>query len=266
MTSLHWPLSVLSRCIDYKNLTAASKHVGLSQPQLSRLIKQIEEELEIVLLDRSSPRHSTWTPSARAIVEIYQQSEKTLDSKLNHYLEDSFQKEIKIGCLEGLSDLAKSSTAKVLKETRVKTVTLNIYDLNLLEAKFLSAELDVIFSSRGPTRKKYIKFKTLGYQTLTQMRSPLEQLHILSPFEDQIFKAKNKKTKKLISNSLAIRKNFQLEFGGDCTVPSEILKKRPLKNCFPVLLIGQDSLSNDLWRVLSGPGEELLEGSLKPWF
>jgi hypothetical protein len=248
MTTLHWPLSVLSRCIDYKNLTAASKHVGLSQPQLSRLIKQVETELEVVLLDRSSPRHSTWTPQARAVASIYKQSETSLDSKLSEYLDESFQKEIKIGCLEGLSDLAKSSANKVLTGTRVTTVTLNIYDLNRLETKFLAGELDLIFTSREPSRKKYEKIKVLGYQTLSKTKnSENSDLHILSPFEEQLFKAKKKNLKKLISNSLAIRLGFQTKYGGISTVPSKVQKSEPLKDGIPVLLIGQDALSKEVW-------------------
>jgi len=248
MTELHWPLSVLNRCIEYKNLTAASKHVGLSQPQLSRLIKQIEEELEVVLLDRSSPRHSTWTPTARAVADIYHQSDLSLNSKLNQYLEESYQKEIKIGCLEGLSTLAKSSANKVLTKTKVTTVILNIYDLNLLETKFLSGDLDLIYTSRDPSRKKYEKTKILGYQNLSKAKdSKNNNLQILSPYENQYFKTRAKSLKKLISNSLAIRRGFQNDYGGSCTIPSEILKSKSSKEHLPVLLIGQDSVSKEVW-------------------
>lgn len=249
MNTLHWPLSVLSRCIDYKNLTAASRHVGLSQPQLSRLIKQIEEELEISLLDRSSPRHSTWTPSARTVASIYKKSEKTLESELNIYLEDSSQKEVKIGCLEGLSGLAMASSSKILNKTKVTELTLNIYDLNILETKFLSGELDLIFTSREPNRKKYKHSKTLGYQAFESKKNTALDLEILSPFEEQTFKNKNKKLKKLISNSLAVRIDFQAKFGGRCSVPTNVQAQKSSAANTPVLVIGQDSLSKEIWKV-----------------
>jgi len=252
MNALHWPLSVLSRSVEYKNLTAASKHVGLSQPQLSRLIKQIEEELEVTLLDRSSPRHSTWTPAARAVAEIYHQSERSLEAKLAEHLEDSFQKQIKIGCLEGLSSLARTSVHQVLSQTKVNEVTLNLYDLNLLEAKFLSGELDAVFTSRDPSRKKFSKVSTLGYQTLSTLKGTHPaNVNILSPFEDQILKNSKKPSKKLISNSLAMRRNYQLEFGGSCTVPSEVKKIKKLSDGIPVLLIGKDSLAQEIWHALN---------------
>ena len=49
MDHLHWPLSVLSKAIHHKNLSAAADHIGLSQPQLSRLIAQLEEELGVIV-------------------------------------------------------------------------------------------------------------------------------------------------------------------------------------------------------------------------
>lgn len=203
-----------------------------------------------MLLDRSSPRHSTWTPAARAVAEIYKQSEKSLDSKLSEYLEDSFQKEIKIGCLEGLSDLAKASADKLLTKTKIFSVTLNIYDLNLLETKFLSGELDLVFTFREPNRKKHNKSKLLGYQSLNKTKSSSNGLYILSSFENQLFKPKKNGLKKLISNSLAVRTAYQKEYGGICTVPSEVQSSKPSKDGFPVLLIAKDSLSKDSWNLL----------------
>lgn len=247
MTALYGPLSVLSLCIDYKNLTAASKHVGLSQPQLSRLIKQVEEELDVVLLDRSSPRHSTWTPSARAVAEIYKKSKKTLDAELDLYLEGSSQKEVKIGCLEGLSELAKKSVSKIFNKTRVTEVTLNIYDLNSLEAKFLSGDLDLIFTSKSPGRKKYSNTKELGFQKITQIKNDQLDLKILSPYEEQSSRSKKQKSKKLISNSLAIRTSFQKTYGGSCSLPTEVTTEEPERGGIPVLVIGQDTLSKEIW-------------------
>jgi LysR family transcriptional regulator, transcriptional activator for aaeXAB operon len=73
---LHWPLSVLARAVHYKNLTSASSHVGLSQPQLSRLVSQLEKELNVTLLDRSARRKSGWTPAAHRVAQIYAISSK----------------------------------------------------------------------------------------------------------------------------------------------------------------------------------------------
>ena len=61
MQQLYYELGVLAKAVNFKNLSAAALHVGLSQPQLSRIIAKIEEELKIVLLDRSAKRKSGWT-------------------------------------------------------------------------------------------------------------------------------------------------------------------------------------------------------------
>ena len=71
MEHLHWPLTVLARAVHHKNLTAASGSVGLSQPQLSRLVSQLERELDLVLLDRAAKRKSGWTHTAFQLAEVY---------------------------------------------------------------------------------------------------------------------------------------------------------------------------------------------------
>ncbi len=265
MNSSNERLSILSSCILYRNLTAASKHVGLSQPQLSRIVKQLELELGVILLDRSSPRHSAWTPQARGVAEIYIKAEKSLSADLGAYLEGSLQKSIKIGCLEGLSELGVNLAARLLKETHVEGVTLNLYDLNQLEAKFLSADLDLALTSRTPGSKKFNFEKELGFQILNKVKDPSSNIEILSSYEDFGVKAKKKKrldknkiSKKLVSNSLAIRKLFQVNYGGAVLLPSEVMKIKPSgekkgkRGSVPVLLLGQDYLSQIVWNKAAG--------------
>lgn len=255
MNSSNERLSILSNCIIYRNLTAASKHVGLSQPQLSRIIKQLESELGVVLLDRTSPRHSTWTPQARGVAEIYIKAEKSLGADLGAYLEGSLQKDIKIGCLEGLSSLGVDCVAKLLNETHVERVTLNLYDLNQLEAKFLSADLDLAFTSRTPGSKKFGFEKDLGFQVLRKIKDRESDIQILSSYEDFGVKARKNRSasgfsKKLVSNSLAVRKLFQNTYGGEVLLPSKVSQKKE-KDSVPVLLLGQDSLSKIVWDKLT---------------
>ena len=58
LQNLAYELSVLVKAVQHKNLSAAAVHVGLSQPQLSRLVAKIEHELNIILLDRTARRKS----------------------------------------------------------------------------------------------------------------------------------------------------------------------------------------------------------------
>jgi DNA-binding transcriptional LysR family regulator len=71
MELLAWELSVISRAVAYKNLSSAAAHVGLSQPQLSRIVQKVEKNLQVQLLDRSSRRSSSWQPIALQLAEIY---------------------------------------------------------------------------------------------------------------------------------------------------------------------------------------------------
>ncbi len=253
MGLLNNSISLLSSCISYRNLTSASKHVGLSQPQLSRRIKQLEEDLGVVLLDRTSPRHSTWTPQARGIVEIYIKSEKSLDADLSFYLQDSLQKDLKIGCLEGLANLGVESASKLLNNTHVESVTINLYDLNQLEAKFLSLDLDMAFTSRTPGNKKFNFEKCLGSQTLFKVKDKRSDIKILSSYEDLGIRYKKVKVfKKIVSNSLAVRKLFKEKYGGEVLLPSEIKYGEDMaKNSVPVLMLAQDYLSKIIWDKLA---------------
>lgn len=251
MSSLNERLEVISSCIDYKNLTSASQNVGLSQPQLSRIVKSSEDELGISLLDRSSPRHSTWTPEARGVVEIYLRSKKSLDAELGAYLEGTVQKELKIGCLEGLVTLGVESSAELLKNTLIEKVTLNLYDLNQLEAKFLSKDLDLAFTSRSPGRQKLAYERTVGHQTLNKIKTKNSEIRIFSSFEDlsSLNKVRHKLEKKLVSNSLAVRRSFQKIHGGEVLLPGEVMPIK-VKGSVPVLLIGQEHVSKKIWQVL----------------
>lgn len=252
MNSSNERLSILSSCIQYRNLTSASQHVGLSQPQLSRVIKQLEGELGIILLDRSSPRHSTWTPQARGVAEIYLKSERSLDVDLGAYLEGSLQKNIKVGCLEGLSSLGVDIAAKLLNQVHIERVTLNLYDLNQLEAKFLSSDLDLAFTSRTPGNKKFNFEKELGFQTLYKVKDKESSVRILSSYEDLGNRSKKKGYKRIVSNSLAVRKLFKNKYGGEVLLPSEVKYGEVLtKESVPVLLIGQEYLSKGVWDKLT---------------
>ncbi len=252
MSSSKESLKLLSICINYRNLTAASKHVGLSQPQLSRIVKGIEEDLGVVLLDRSSPRHSTWTPQARGVAEIYMKAERALEADLDFYLEGSLQKNIKIGCLEGLAGLGVDTAAELLSHTHVERVIVNLYDLNQLEAKFSSLELDLAFTSRTPGNKKLTYEKLIGCQTLFKEKDKDSNFKILSSYEDLGVKSKKAKdSKKIVSNSLAVRRLFKDKYGGEVLLPSEVEYGKGLgKDSVSVLLLGQDHLSKIIWDKL----------------
>ncbi|MFN8791605.1 MAG: LysR family transcriptional regulator [Bdellovibrionales bacterium] len=247
MHSIHYELSVLSKAIHHKNLSAAALHVGLSQPQLSRIIAKIEDELQVVLLDRSAKRKSGWTPLALQISELFEKSQSRLESELKTISNNQLVAELHIGTLEGLATFATQITKLCFEKIEIKKITLDIYDLSELESHFLSGNLDLIFSSKTPGRQKYKHLREIGYQRLDKVQTR-DDFGVFSTFEFNRTPEKERSAFKhvLVSNSLMIRKDWLEKFGGTGWMPSEA-KKTKVKDQEPVLLIGSELLSPQLW-------------------
>ena len=247
MHAIHYELSILAKAIHHKNLSAAALHVGLSQPQLSRIIAKIEDELQIVLLDRSAKRKSGWTPLATQVSEIYEKTQRRLEAELQVVANNEMVAELHIGTLEGLATFAMKMADMCFEKVGIKKVTLDIYDLSELESHFLSGDLDLIFSSKTPGRQKYKHLLEIGYQRLDKVEGKRD-ISVLSTFEynrvNERDRLKNENV--LVSNSLMIRKEWLEKFGGTGFLPSEA-KKGKAKDQEPVLLIGSELLSPQLW-------------------
>lgn len=253
MIGLTYPLSVLSKAIAYRNLSAASMHVGLSQPQLSRLVASLEAELEMELLDRKVKRNSSWTPQALRLAELFQDTNRRLDLSIRALQSDHHAKEIHIASLEGLADEAIRIAKKLLEQQAVETVFLDIYDRSELEAKFQAGDMDIIVNTRVPRQAKPRFMKVLGYQSLERIESD-GSYELFSTYEFN----KRPRTKKrvaqeksyLVSNSLYVRKTWIEKFGGSGSLPSSLTDKNK-KGLDEVLLIGGDWLEPRLWKLLT---------------
>lgn len=251
MQQLYYELSVLSKAVNFKNLSAAALHVGLSQPQLSRIIGKIEDEMQIVLLDRSAKRKSGWTAIAFQLAEIFEKSIRRLETELQGISNKQMVAELHIGTLEGLSDFALRTVKICFEEIGIKKITLDIFDLNELEANFLSGNLDLIFTSKHPGRQKFKYLHELGFQKLETINSD-KNFAVLSTFE--YGRAHKKELESfphlLVSNSLAIRKSWFEKNGGTGHLPTEAKRGRQ-KDAEPVLMIGSELLSPVLWSNLT---------------
>ncbi len=250
MDTLHWPLSVLSRAVHFKNLTGASSHVGLSQPQLSRLIAQLEKEFEVTLLDRTAKRKSAWTPAAFRLAEVYSQSSRKLQSSIQEVLESQVPSHIHIGALEGLSQMALSVIHRLYQTTKLQMVELDVFDQNELDERFFNGDLDVIFSARAPDKQKYKHQIELGYQTLDSIDSN-QNFSVLSSYEYGRLK-KKPANKTFISNSLALRRTWFELFGGVGQLPSSVHKSKT-RDMMPVLVIANDTFNEALWQIIAEP-------------
>lgn len=246
---LSWELSVLERCVSFPNLSVAAAHVGLSQPQISRIVKKLEETFELELLDRSSRKHSHWTPKALKLAVEYRQVDKEFHERLLILQNKNSQSKIRIGTLEGLGRLASRLAHNFMQAEVTNEIELNIYDLNELTERFMNNELDLIFTSREMGRRKFPIWRLIGYQSLDINGSPSSNIIAESPSEEKNLKidlSNNKGAKQnqkiFISNSLALRRYWIENLGASGRVPSELVagpkggtKKRALE---PVYILG----------------------------
>lgn len=252
MQQLYYELSVLAKAIHFKNLSAAAIHVGLSQPQLSRIIARIEEEFKVILLDRSAKRKSSWTPIAFEMAGIFDRSIRRLGTELQGLSQNNAVAEIHIGTLEGMANFAIDTSKVCFEDVGIKKISLDIYDLNELDSNFLAGNLDMIFTSKIPGRQKFRYLLEIGSQVLEKISSN-KKFGVFSTFE---FGRSQKKELEgfehlFISNSLAVRKAWLENVGGVGYVPSET-RKGKLKEHEPVFLIGSELLSPILWEKLEG--------------
>jgi hypothetical protein len=246
---LHWELSVLSKSVAYNNLSGAASHVGLSQPQLSRIIARIEAELGVMVLDRSVKRKSSFTPIAHKLSDAYSKSSRNLSGELHRIIEGAEPRQITVGTLEGLLSSAAAFSKQALDGSTVHLLELDVYDLDQLEELFYKGSLDFIFTSREPGKRKHRLSKVIGYQNLKRTERP-GGYHIVSPFEYNSAGSKKRPqaAKTVISNSLAVRKHWQDSYGGSATIPSA-LKKAAARSAeeHALYLIAGDHLSPTFW-------------------
>lgn len=251
MQQIFYELSVLAKAVHFKNLSAAALHVGLSQPQLSRIIGKIETELKIVLLDRSAKRKSGWTSSAFHLAQIFEKSARRLEVDLFSVSTKQMVSEVRIGTLEGLAPTAIKLAKMCFDSIGVEKIFLDIYDLSELDANFLNGNLDLILSSKRPGRQKFHHSLELGFQLLEKIQTNKDYA-VLSTFEYGQSDRKNKIkfAHTLISNSLAIRKDWFQNPGGSGFLPSEARSGKS-KDAEPVWLLGSELLNPQLWKKMS---------------
>lgn len=252
MEYLNWELTVLSRAIAYTNLSGAASHIGLSQPQISRIIARLEEELDIVLLDRDTKRKSSWTPAAFRLCEIYNRTFQQFRSDVQQLGAEAEPSAIRVGSLEGMIDIAAEFCSNLFNSTSALTVELDIADLDDLEETYFKGGLEFLFSLREPGKKKLTHSKLIGHQSIDE-HGPPQGRHVMSSFEYATQIAGHKKRsdeRVLISNSLSVRTKWIQKYGGHGTIPSAVVRKsRPRQNEVPVLFLAPDHLPRRLWDI-----------------
>ncbi|MFZ4713886.1 MAG: LysR family transcriptional regulator [Bacteriovoracaceae bacterium] len=245
-------LSLLSRAIVYPNLSTASVQIGVSQPQLSRVIMKLEAELKVVLLERQSRRHSSWTAMAYRLAEMFSELSSKFDSRLKEIIDGEEPEHIRIGTLEGLLGFGVRLSENLFSKLSIKMVHLDVYDRDQLDEHFLKGQLDIIFTSDQLIRRKFKYEQSLGHQVMEQVKTNPNYL-VQSSFEHATMGKKKSKEAGhiLISNSLQVRKCFLQEVGGIGVIASSTFVKSAKSGVTnEVILLAHESLSQTLWEKI----------------
>ena len=274
MNLLSWEISILSRAVNFPNLSAASRRIGLSQPQLSRIVRKVEADLGLILLDRSVKRNTTWTAQAIQLGEASRKLFRSFEGEIQQLANPTTRKSLHIGTLEGLSEIATRITQQCFDRGEIQRIELDIYDLHGLEERFMMGRLDLILTAREMApgnRTAYAKL--LGYQKMRRVEtSPKYELFSSFEFHNAVERQKlprrqqqrgkrseaeslesleKGKTKVLISNSLSLRSLWMERYGAKGNFPEPTVTPSPASDRSPVTLIGQPALGDQLWDIIA---------------
>jgi DNA-binding transcriptional LysR family regulator len=256
ISHLTYELSMLAKAVPHRNLSLAAVHVGLSQPQLSRLIQKLEAELKVVLLDRSSRRKSGWTQVALDLTAAFHRGLGRLEAEVMSVTRQADIDEVRIGTLEGLAPIAMSFAQQFFQKMHIRRIELDVLEYRDLDSLFMSGQLDLIFTARSPSKQKFKYSLEVGYQQNEQVSTDKNFL-VLSPFEwTQAGPAELEGYGQyLVSNSLQVRSKWLQEFGGTGTLPVDA-KRGKGKGYYSVYLLGNDLLSGNLWEQIEGVAKD----------
>ena len=266
IASFHHELAILVRAVAFPNLSTASTHIGVSQPQLSRVVQKLEEGLGLPLLDRTARRNSGWTRRALGIAEAYARAAARMDAELAQVLEGGTTESLRIGTLEGCIPYTNRMLARLLDSLPLKRLEIDVEDVGGLEEQFLKGGLDVILSLRSPGRKKYRHELELGTQLLEQVRRrPLggREVQLLSSFEAATRSGPGREgALQVVSNSLAVKRHWLEELGGESFIPGELQKRKlpPSEPHVTIWMVGSELLPQSVWGALVGAAQAAQAG------
>jgi hypothetical protein len=238
---------MLAKAVQHKNLSAAAVHVGLSQPQLSRLILKIENELQVILLDRTARRKSGWTQVALDLSATFTKGMGRLESEIVALAQEVEINEIHIGTLEGLSMIANTFAKNCFDKLNMKTVYLDVLDFKDLDSQFLGGSLDLIFTVRPPGKQKFHHVLEVGFQQIERISTDKNTLvashYEISGADKKSFEGVNHF---FICNSLSLRKHWLKEVGGTGNLPADAKTGRG-KGQYTIYLVGSNLLTPKIW-------------------
>jgi hypothetical protein len=250
---LSWEFEVISRAISYPNLSVAASQIGLSQSQLSRILKRVEEALGLTLLDRDSKRKVSWNPIAHDLVSKFLKASRQWDADLQHFTaETEHKKRLRIGCLEGVSEAVVDFVSSLIhKEGELEEIDLDVLDLSDLEKQFFEGEFDLIFTSRSPGKKKFTHSIVLGFQKFENFKGSSDWV-VRTPFEMANDKKMKQSKKRILTKSLWVKRLCVEKLKASAAIPSRLKSLSSGRTSQDiseslVFLIGAEELSRRIW-------------------
>lgn len=259
---LAWELSVLQRAVSFPNLSAASRQIGISQPQLSRILFRIEDELKIKMLDRRVKRVPRWTKEAHIISQAYRESVLMLEKKIRAVgAKPQIMQRMSLATLEGLAPAGLMIVDHLFKNQLAKNIKYDILDLNELTHAFEAGEYDLIISSQRSGRRKSALERRLGYQVLEEKFSNKSPEIILKSSTESLLKAQKDAPllPTLVSNSLTLRRLALEKLSARGIIPSPIYQKSrgPKSGEQDVMLLVRENLPDRVMEFLRGFAPDL---------
>jgi hypothetical protein len=206
-------------------------------------------------MDRDSKRSVSWRPEALKLADLYSQLSRSWELELKSLSASKPFKKIKVGCLEGLSEVATDYIAKIIKlESNLEEIEIEPLDLGELEKEFLDQELDLILSSRSPGKKKFQFLEVIGHQKFSNFEGRSEW-QIKTPFE-LLKDHKSKKKKNIVTKSLWLKTLCRDRLDASALIPQKLNKSSASKipkesqDYVPVFMIAKDDFPKELWKEL----------------
>jgi LysR family carnitine catabolism transcriptional activator len=122
-------LRAFTAVAEHRHFTNAADVIHISQPALSALIRQLEADLGVMLLDRNT-RNVELTPIGREFYEIAQKTLATFDEAMAHIADYGTLKKGRIA-IAALPSLASSILPKLIQDFTNKhpRISVNVVDL-----------------------------------------------------------------------------------------------------------------------------------------
>lgn len=209
-------LTIFYHTAKYLSTTKAAEELHLSQPAISKSIKELEKELEVTLFEREKGRF-VLTPAGKYLLE---KSEDLLDKEREiefgiHQMKHEFSGTLSIGASTTLSQYILPGMLAPFRE-RFPHIRINLIsgNTNQIEQEILHRNIQLAFIEGSPSEPDihYIPFLQDEIVLVTSTRNPSKEVITLEELKQLkfVFRENGSGTYKIIQQQLA-KSNIRME-------------------------------------------------------